>query len=223
MTGMQLIVPLEELSDSSSHSRRLHHRQQPVAAVSDAAATSEDQQRNQSKDVGEQAKGSTDASSGNSVGSRHLHDGDILSNELREQFEAMKAVWRQAKRESSLSDDEEEGGKGNDKDVCETVQHREDLKRKERETAVETALAVDAEIARWQNGIADLEALLAAEEEEDSHIGAREAEPNDVIELPLGRQEIVVVDGPLQGLLHPHLQFPTLPPVVPDDEEGSDS
>lgn len=122
------------------------------------------------------------------------HDG-VLSRELRENFEAMKAVWRQAGRHNG-----------------EEAAALEELKRKEREQAIETALTIDSEITMWQNGIAELEAMLAAEEdpseeglsEEDAESsGDENAQPN--------------------GYPLPAVRFPSLPPVVvPDDEEDKD-
>jgi hypothetical protein len=131
----------------------------------------------------------------------HHHGEGVLSQDLRESFEAMKAVWRQA-------------GRDRGEDAAAT----EELKRKEREQAIETALAVDSEVTKWQNGIAELKAMLAAAEEEDgSEGGYSEEGEEDLIEennhaaYPRGR--------PL-----PAVRFPSLPPVVvPDDDENDDT
>eukprot|EP00751_Fragilariopsis_kerguelensis_P008179 CAMPEP_0170786344 /NCGR_PEP_ID=MMETSP0733-20121128/17532_1 /TAXON_ID=186038 /ORGANISM="Fragilariopsis kerguelensis, Strain L26-C5" /LENGTH=83 /DNA_ID=CAMNT_0011132143 /DNA_START=533 /DNA_END=784 /DNA_ORIENTATION=+ len=69
----------------------------------------------------------------------------------------MKSIWRQAQREN----DDDDGSSSN------TTMIRKDLKRKERDTAVETAIKIDNEISQWRGGIADLEALLAAEEQSE--------------------------------------------------------
>jgi len=126
----------------------------------------------------------------------NLQNGEgVLSQELRESFEAMKAVWRQAGRD-----------RGEDPAVT------EELKRKEREQAIETALAVDSEVAKWQSGIAELEAMLAsAEEEEDEGEFSEEGE------------EDTSVDSNHHGRPLPAVRFPSLHPVVvPDDDEHED-
>ena len=114
-------------------------------------------------------------------GSSKAGNSDVLSAELRDNFEAMKSVWRQARRA----------------DTDET----EDLRRKEREIAVETALALDAEISRWQTGIAELEALLATEE------SAGEDDTESDQQPPRERPRNVI-------------QFPSLLPVIaPEDDD----
>lgn len=102
--------------------------------------------------------------------------GAILSDDLRDQFETMKSVWRQARRgAASGNDDATSSASSCNGDGTETKEtralFREGLKRKERETAFETAIKVENEISKWQHGIADLEALLAAEEEYSTENG----------------------------------------------------
>jgi hypothetical protein len=122
-----------------------------------------------------------------------------ISDELRQNFEAMKAVWRQADRES-----------GGDAAIL------EDLRHKERAQAIETAIAVETEIAKWQMGIAELEAMLAAGNEEDE---------GDIYYLH--EEERVSSDEELDGRFQKLLpvaaiRFPSLPPVVvPDDDENT--
>lgn len=110
----------------------------------------------------------------------------ILPDDLRESFEAVKAAWRQSRRASA--------------------EEAEELRRKEREIAVETALGVDAEISRWQNGIAELEALLAQEDQDGEGVG--DESNNDA-----GRQQ-----QQQAGIL----RFPSLPPVVPPEDDDDD-
>lgn len=175
----------------------------------------------------------------------------VLSDELREKFETMKSVWRHAKRASNGNlEEQEDVVDGQDpQEVGQMDPHEEDhddgqpsqrvrlgssdnssqdLKRKAREMAVQTALAVAEEIARWQNGIADLEALLAAEEqegrgEEDDDVVDEELEEDAAQVNALGVREVVVVHHQQQN--HPRrlplpeeLRFPVLPPVVPTDD-----
>lgn len=114
----------------------------------------------------------------------------VLPQELRENFEAMKSVWRQSRRATNSGEESEE------------------LKHKERVTAEETAIAVDTEISRWQSGIAELEALLLVAEQEDQE----DEEQDDNIydedhEQPAVRQHAV--------------RFPSLPPVVPLEDDES--
>jgi hypothetical protein len=112
-------------------------------------------------------------------GSPEDGQGSVLPEELRANFEAMKSVWRQARRASG----EEE----------------EELRRKERELAIETAVSADAEIAKWQSGIAELEALLAEGGEED------ELEESD------------------DEHRHAVVEFPSLLSIVPHEEEDLES
>jgi len=83
----------------------------------------------------------------------------ILSDDLRDQFESMKRISRQARRRGDNDDDR----------YCDTGHENSninELKRKERQTAIETAIKVDNEINQWRDDIANLEALLLAEEQD---------------------------------------------------------
>eukprot|EP00429_Kryptoperidinium_foliaceum_P008956 CAMPEP_0176013350 /NCGR_PEP_ID=MMETSP0120_2-20121206/6262_1 /TAXON_ID=160619 /ORGANISM="Kryptoperidinium foliaceum, Strain CCMP 1326" /LENGTH=176 /DNA_ID=CAMNT_0017346257 /DNA_START=692 /DNA_END=1222 /DNA_ORIENTATION=- len=145
----------------------------------------------------DQRAGSYDEEQGNLNGSQSL-----MSDELRESFEAMKSVWRQA-------------GRGDIEDSASTAE----LRRKEREQAVETALAIDAEVAKWRNGIAELEAMLAAtEHEEDGEDYVSEREDAESWEEQGGGAA-----GPRPGRVPiPAVRFPPLPPVVvPDEDDAS--
>ncbi|KAG7358988.1 hypothetical protein IV203_015577 [Nitzschia inconspicua] len=159
MTGIQLIVPLEDETETgksgSSSSQRMD--QGAGAPVEDAPTA-----KGKSRDC---THGKTSSST-------------VLSEELREQFEAMKAVWRQSKR----SDSGEDGTRSGNNAL------REELKRKERETAVETALAVDEEISRWENGIAELEVMLAAEEDNSIDSDSQDSEGETTDSLQQGVQ-----------------------------------
>ena len=81
---------------------------------------------------------------------------------------------------------------------------REHLRCQEQKLALEAALAAETEMARWQTGIAELEALLARDD--DNGVG-------------------LIEDGQQWNCSHPALaqrddrplvvEFPTLPPIVP--------
>jgi len=134
---MQLIVPVEDSSSGRSTCSNYCIRQQ--------------QQQQQQQREAEHLT-TTDA-----IGTNANNHNSILSDDLRDQFETMKSLWRQAHREN----DDDDGSSSN------TTMIRKDLKRKERDTAVETAIKIDNEINQWRGGIADLEALLAAKEESE--------------------------------------------------------
>lgn len=147
----------------------------------------------------------------------------VMSDDLRHQFEAMKTVWRQAKRAES----QESLHEGHNSQDCNEKHSEEDpaaaaaeagsdLKRKAARMAVETALAVDQEISRWQNGIADLEALLAAEEaaaaEDKYESESDEEEKEEASRRRDGRRR-----RPVQEIDVP--RFPILARVIPVDDE----
>ena len=144
----------------------------------------------------------------------------ILSAELRDQFESMKSIWRQARRGHG------EQGSSSSNDSSQTKENRtrsrEDLKRKEREIAVETAIKVQNEITTWQNGIADLEALLAAEEQESNdESGEWEVMPQEEENVPVAIREIAFVRGMNNGprQIPPQVRFPFLPRAIPMEDE----
>ena len=133
---------------------------------------------------GASANGETSQSESNDDNNR-----TALPDELRENFEAMTSVWRQALRASG--------------------EEAKDLRRREREKAVETAIAVDAEINRWQNGIAELEALLSEQEGRQDYSDDEEeedAESNHGGHLPQPQRNAFV--------------FPRPPPVIPPEDDG---
>lgn len=122
----------------------------------------------------------------------------ILPPELRENFESVKALWRHIGRckDGKVDDGSEEV----------------ELRRKQREKAVETAVAIDAEIARWQNGIAELEAMLA----EADGLDRAPAGVVDPFEEGVAGRPGVGQGG------HPNVRFPSLPPVIPLDDDDDD-
>jgi hypothetical protein len=87
-----------------------------------------------------------------------MHDGhhhnDVLSPELRLHFRTMRRLIQQ-----------EEDAQRKRKDA--PHQQLEELQLKKHQTAVKTALAVDDELSRLRNGIAELETLLAQQEGRD--------------------------------------------------------
>lgn len=122
-------------------------------------------------------------------GEHNSHHDRVLPQELRESFEAMKSLWRQSSRNSE-----------------EEVSSTEERKRKEREQAIETALAIESEVLKWQNGIAELEAMLAAAE----NMEGSEDDYSEYEEDGSAQDE----DRPM-----PVVRFPLLPPVVVPDED----
>ncbi|KAL3915705.1 MAG: hypothetical protein SGARI_008129, partial [Bacillariaceae sp.] len=138
---------------------------------------------------------------------------------------AMKSVWRQARRPSA-DDLGEQADASQAQDEGE-----EELRRKQREMAVETALAVDTEISRWKNGIAELDAMSAEEASDDSDGDFDDHEGEEQIHNE--RQHVNAnIDGnrqPPQNLLQqeplppPVIRFPNLPSEVLDDEEYDSS
>lgn len=189
---MQLVIPIEDSSSGDKSSHCIVERQEELEVENHPASA-----------VLERSTG---------------HDA-ILSDELRDQFESMKSIWRQARRGRN------DEGSSSSNDSSETrerrVRVREDLKRKEREVAVETAIKVQNEISTWKNGIADLEALLAAEEEQESNEDADEWVPQEEGEnVPPGIREIAFVrriNAPRQG--PPQIRFPFLPQAIPTEDE----
>lgn len=103
----------------------------------------------------------------------------VLSDGLRDQFETMKTAWRRARRSTGESPSE--------------------LRRKEHEAALDTAVAIDSEMAMWNNGIAELEAMLA---EEEGNYDYGESSDNEVQARP---QDVI--------------QFPSLPPIIAAEED----
>jgi hypothetical protein len=105
-------------------------------------------------------------------------DTTVLSNELRDEFETMKTAWRRARRSSG--------------------DNAEELRRKEQDAALDTAVAIESEMKMWQNGIAELEAMLAEEDDGEDYDEEVQARPQEFV------------------------RFPSLPPVIPADEEDVD-
>lgn len=97
---------------------------------------------------------------------------DVLSPALRENFDTMRSLISQEKKRKDAPEAEDE-----------------QLQAKKLQVAVKTALAVEDEMSRLRNGIAELEELLVQQEGGGAeHIRA----------------------------------FPSLPPIVPDDEMMED-
>jgi len=198
---MQLVIPIEDTSSGNSVSSHCKGQQQEQSDAENRPESA-------------------------AVQGNKGHDG-ILSAELRDQFECMKTIWRQARRDNN----EEASSSSNDSSETRErrVRVREDLKRKEREVAVETAIKVQNEIATWQNGIADLEALLAAEEEQETNernvewegvLGEGENGPPGIREISFVRR---INNAPRQ--IPPQVRFPYLPRAIPtenDTEEEED-
>lgn len=144
----------------------------------------------------------------------------ILSDDLRDQFETMKRISRQVRRGSNddlrhgVDDSYSNSDNISDAEVRKEEQRRrattaKDLKRKEREAAIATAVKVDNEINQWRDGIAHLEALLLAEEETSKqsssmeHLLLRQEQQEEVRtngnNVPLGIREIAYVAHNING------------------------
>jgi len=168
-TDMQLVIPIEDTSSGNNSSNHCIEKQHKLETGNRSAFAS--LERNPK------------------------NDGAILSDDLRDQFETMKCVWRQARRGSEDFD----SSSSNDSSITKKRRGnvRAELKRKEREMAVETAIKVEREIALWEEGIADLEALLAVEDDRESdeettadgdeQEGVEESGPAGIIEIAFVR------------------------------------
>lgn len=88
-----------------------------------------------------------------------MEDGndDVLSQELRHNFNAMRDIIEQENNQKKRK----EGP---------STKAVKELQVKKYNVAVETALAVEEEVARLRNGIVELEALLAQQEEGDFQV-----------------------------------------------------
>jgi len=192
---MQLVIPIEDQSSGNNKCNHCIDREQDELEVDNPTASA-------AKD-------------------RIIGNEAILSVELRDQFENMKSIWRQARR----GDDDEGSSSLNDNSETreQRVRVRENLKRKEREIAVETAIQVQNEISTWQNGIADLEALLAAEEEEVPSYEFDEMEEEGE-NGPPGIREIIFVRRNVNAQRQhlPRLQFPSLPPAILTEDDAEE-
>lgn len=125
------------------------------------------------------------------IGHRNVGD-SILSDDLRDQFEVMKRISRHAQRRS----DNDGSGIDDDDRHSETGDKNSDtpeLKHKVREAAIETAIKVDNEINQWRDEIANLEALLLAEEEKDEKLSSSAEGVPYNNEVELGITEIAFV------------------------------
>jgi hypothetical protein len=202
---MQLVVPVEDSSSGSGSAASTSNRCSAGRLTATGA-------------VGTDANINQDLDNNN--------DDDILSDELRDQFETMKSVWRRARRGDRNGGSSSSSSNSINEEDAETKERRramirKDLKRKERETALETAIKVDNEINQWRNGIADLEALLAAEdsdmdEDDELRVGQQNNGPPGVREIAFvvrnnnNRQH-------QQHIINPPA-FPFLPPMIPPED-----
>eukprot|EP00529_Nitzschia_sp_RCC80_P032829 CAMPEP_0113515188 /NCGR_PEP_ID=MMETSP0014_2-20120614/40808_1 /TAXON_ID=2857 /ORGANISM="Nitzschia sp." /LENGTH=232 /DNA_ID=CAMNT_0000411733 /DNA_START=1227 /DNA_END=1925 /DNA_ORIENTATION=- /assembly_acc=CAM_ASM_000159 len=175
----------------------------------------------------------------------------VMSENLRNQFEAMKTVIRQVKRAESQEmlssdanhDDTTKAGDGSNSSIAKKSSEKDlsprdavastgdadaenenksnntqELKRKAEQLAFEIAAAVDEEISRWRNSIADLEALLAEEELDDDY---HEGQPDEQESDTQVRRHARPLPPPLQQVDVP--RFPALARVIPDDTDDDDA
>eukprot|EP00529_Nitzschia_sp_RCC80_P032699 CAMPEP_0113495592 /NCGR_PEP_ID=MMETSP0014_2-20120614/29688_1 /TAXON_ID=2857 /ORGANISM="Nitzschia sp." /LENGTH=230 /DNA_ID=CAMNT_0000389493 /DNA_START=446 /DNA_END=1138 /DNA_ORIENTATION=+ /assembly_acc=CAM_ASM_000159 len=175
----------------------------------------------------------------------------VMSENLRNQFEAMKTAIRQVKRAESQEmlssdanhDDITNAGDGSNSNIAKKSSEKDlsprdavastgdadaetenksnntlELKRKAEQLAFETAVAVDEEISRWKNSIADLEALLAEEELDDDY---HEGQPDEQESDTQVRRHARPLPPPLQQVDVP--RFPALARVIPDDTDDDDA
>mmetsp|Transcript_16267 Transcript_16267/g.37467 ORF Transcript_16267/g.37467 Transcript_16267/m.37467 type:complete len:190 (-) Transcript_16267:263-832(-) len=189
---MQLVIPIEDTSSGSNNSNHCIDKQHRHGPASETRSASDSLERNSS------------------------NVSAVLSDDLRDQFEAMKSVWRQARRGGEDLDYSSFNGSNENSEQRENV-HAE-LKRKERETAIETAIKMEREMALWQEGIADLEALLAAEDEQESieetSIEVDEQRKRGEENIPLGIREVVFVNR-RHAKASDEIGSPFLPPPFP--------
>lgn len=221
---MQLIVPIDDASsDTTTNTSRsiicIEQQQREIGrrTATGAVGINADQSINNRNPVF------------NGIGDRNNdnnYNGDsILSDDLRGQFETMKSVWRQARRGNDNGDGSSFSHANDDTATKQRqARIRKELKRKEREAARETAIKIDNEISQWRNGIADLEALLAAEGEEQI-LGDNDNHG------PPGIREITFVarssnnNNNHNNQHQPHQQqqipprFPFLPPTIPSEDD----
>lgn len=194
---MQLVIPLEDTSSGNKSSNHCIEKQHELEIENRSALAS--------------------------LEKNPKNDGTILSDDLRDQFETMKCVWRQARR----GDEDLDSSSSNDSSITKKRRGnlRAELKRKERETAVETAIKVEREIALWEEGIADLEALLAAEDDRESdEETTADGDDQEAVEEsgPSGIREIAFVRHNYAQEHVPPVQIecPLLHPVPSVDESG---
>jgi len=112
-----------------------------------------------------------------------MNDGDdVLPSEIRENFKTMKALVNNSKstqeeekeitattttttKDNSSSPDRKRKSRAEDEDDDDDDnEERHELEAKKLQLAIKTAVAVENEMARLRNGIAELEALLEAQE-----------------------------------------------------------
>lgn len=132
-----------------------------------------------------------------------------LANPLRDRFATMRA-WL---RGNNLSDNHE--------------MEETDLKRKQRQVALETALAIHNEVSRLESAIADLESLKWQRFNDDGQREERDLQHLVPIDNPAPENLLDEEGGSgdssglnVVGEAHNNnaIQFPHLPPVVPEQE-----
>jgi hypothetical protein len=114
----------------------------------------------------------------------------VLSNDLQDRFKSMRSLLRgiQGEEEGNIS---------------------EEMKRKQRQMATETALLVESEVSRLESGIAELENLLCRQQQQQGHGQDQESHNQHFFH---GGE---VVQGGNEGVL----VFPSLPSIVAEEEE----
>jgi hypothetical protein len=111
----------------------------------------------------------------------------VLSNELQDRFKSMRSLLRgfQAEEEENIS---------------------EEMKRKQRQMAMETALLVESEVSRLESGIAELENLLCRQQR-------HQQQGQDQHNQQFFQEGEAEQEG--EGVL----VFPSLPSIVADEED----
>mmetsp|Transcript_30408 Transcript_30408/g.72913 ORF Transcript_30408/g.72913 Transcript_30408/m.72913 type:complete len:229 (-) Transcript_30408:2757-3443(-) len=134
----------------------------------------------------------------------------VMSQGLQDKFETMKQAWNQSRAATKRSEAAAASSSSEDQAFAEQedCQHE----KKKRKVAMETAIAIESEVQKWQRGIAELEAMLdeASGDLEDGPSSSSSPEGEARANRP---PEIV--------------RFPSLPPIIPaeegDFEESSSS
>jgi len=109
----------------------------------------------------------------------------VLSNELQDRFKSMRSLLRGVQVDGEQSNNEE-------------------VKRKQRQMAMETALLVESEVSRLESGIAELENLLLQQGQQQHN---QQFLRGDEVEQEEDDAEAVLV-------------FPSLPSIVAEEDDA---
>lgn len=128
----------------------------------------------------------------------------VMSQGLQDKFETMKQAWNHHSRASAKRSEgpAEASASSEDQDDAEQEEEEQHHQNKKRKVAMETAFAIEAEVQKWQRGIAELEAMLDVGDLDGPSSSAEDAEN-------AARPPVIV-------------RFPSLPPIIPAEEGDFD-